>query len=152
MSKTIYEILEETNPSHKDTYYSPCFNYCKVKLIKNEKKIYIYSKDNENKGLYLDEEGKLSKKGDCLIFPSKDNRDWEIELEKSKQFLPVNTPIMMSDSGESWSLGYYQNNKWCKPFKNSERSSHWKYIVPVANFNFEDPESNIKRSIKITEK
>lgn len=144
---TILEIIKELNIRKG---YSPVYGECKIS-IKIDGTAIIVSK-GENHLHYLNEEGKIIPEGECLIFPSKDNRDWEIELEKSKQFLPVNTPIMMSDSGESWSLGYYQNNKWCKPFKNSGRSSHWKYIVPVANFNFEDPESNIKKSIKITEK
>lgn len=41
MSKTIYEILEEINPSYMDVYYSPCFNHCKVKLTEDKKNLYL---------------------------------------------------------------------------------------------------------------
>lgn len=44
MSKTVYEILEETNPSYMDVYYSPCFNHYKVKLTEDKKFIFIKKK------------------------------------------------------------------------------------------------------------
>ncbi len=68
MTKTIYEILKETNPSYKSLYYSPCFGSCKVKLIDDEnlKKICIYNNRINNKELYLDKMGRLDKEGNRL--------------------------------------------------------------------------------------
>ena len=68
MTKTIYEILKETNPSYKSLYYSPWFGSCKVKLIDDEnlKKICIYNNRINNKELYLDKMGRLDKEGNRL--------------------------------------------------------------------------------------
>lgn len=135
MSKTIYEILEETNPSYKVTYYSPCFNYCKVKLIKNEKKIYIYSKDDENKGLYLDENGKLSKKGDCLIFPVGEYNWSNFYKEYLRSRYELGHPMMFSMDGYEWTYGKLDRHETCKiPYKDKIVTPS--YMVPLEQFDF----------------
>lgn len=45
-------------------------------------------------------EGKYDKNGECLIFPSKENRDWDAELKRKRsQLLPFNTLVMPSIDG-----------------------------------------------------
>lgn len=140
MSKTIYEILEETNPSYMDIYYSPCFGNCKVKLIGDEnlRKIYIYITENNNiiKGLYLDENGKLDKVGKCLIFPSKEEDYWD-RFYKSylRSKYKLNHPMMFSMDGYEWTYGKYDLYKTCKiPYKNKKVTPS--YMVPLEQFDF----------------
>ena len=98
--------------------------------------------------------GKLSaastEDGECVLFPSKEQRDWS----KFKLDLPIDTPVMIRDDSfvtREWKLRYYDKNK--KAFVNGSKSidcdesMHFDYIVPVKDFDFEDLESNKKRSI-----
>lgn len=149
MSKTIYEILEETNPSYMDEYYSPCFSYCKVKLIENPKKIYIYNKENENTGLYLDENGKLNPKGNCLISPANRESTW-IGFYKGylRSKYKLNHPMMFSMDGYEWTYGKYDLHKTCKiSYKNKKVTPS--YMVPLEQFDFTTDYliKNIEKSI-----
>lgn len=135
MSKTIYEILEETNSSYRDTYYSPCFNHCKVKLIENPKKIYIYNKENENAGLYLDENGKLDKKGNSLISPLGGNSWSAFYKEYLRSKYKLNHPMMFSMDGYEWTYGKFDLYQTCKiPYKNKKVTPS--YMVPLEQFDF----------------
>lgn len=154
MSKTIYEILEETNPSYMDIYYSPCFGNCKVKLIGDEnlRKIYIHITENNNiiKGLYLDENGKLDKVGECLIFPSKEEDYWN---RFYKQYLrskyKPGHPIMFSEDGLEWTFGELGIYKACTiPYKEKSVTTP-RYMVPLEQFDFTTNylSKNIEKSI-----
>ena len=88
--------------------------------------------------------------GECVLFPSKEQRDWS----KFKLDLPIDTPVMVRDScwnEDDWSLRYYRirNEVFVDGFKSAsgERSTTFTYIVPVKDFDFNDPKSNIDKSI-----
>lgn len=135
MSKTIYEILKETNLSYRDTYYSPCFNHCKVKLIENPKKIYIYNKENENAGLYLDENGKLDKKGNSLISPLGGDNWSAFYKEYLRSKYKLGHPMMFSIDGYEWTYGKFDLYQTCKiPYR--EKKVTPSYMVPLEQFDF----------------
>ena len=91
---------------------------------------------------------------DCILFPSKDNRDWS-----TFDITPVDTPCMVnnSDNANDWLLRYYAKNG--RLFDSQLRSSdvpsveslqftsRWKYTVPVSKFDFTNPAANFERSI-----
>ena len=88
--------------------------------------------------------------GECVLFPSKEQRDWS----KFKLDLPIDTPVMVRDScwnENDWSLRYYRirNEVFVDGFKSAsgERSTTFTHIVPVKDFDFNDPKSNIEKSI-----
>lgn len=98
--------------------------------------------------------GKLSAaysdNGECVLFPSKEQRDWS----KFKLDLPIDTPVMVRDDSfviREWKLRYYDKDN--RAFVNGtksidcDESMTFDYIVPVKDFDFEDLESNKKRSI-----
>ena len=97
--------------------------------------------------------GKLSasstEDGECVIFPSKEHRDWS----KFKLDLPIDTPVMVCTEHwySDWVVRYYNTNNttFCAGKKQIDNagSSQWKYIVPVKDFDFENLESNKERSI-----
>ena len=72
-------------------------------------------------GIYL-----LDECGECILFPSKENRDWSTFKPK----IPFGTPVMVSNNGTYWKLkkynGFLQNT----------------YIVPVDKFDFSNFEAN----------
>ena len=98
--------------------------------------------------------GKLSasstEDGECVLFPSKEQRDWS----KFKLDLPIDTPVMVRDwnwNENDWSLRYYNISGavFVNGLKSSdgEKTTIFECIVPVKDFDFNDPKSNIERSI-----
>ena len=88
--------------------------------------------------------------GECVIFPSKEQRDWS----KFKLDLPIDTPVMVRDDSfvtREWKLRYYDKDN--RAFVNGAKSDDcetsmvFDYIVPVKDFDFENLESNKERSI-----
>ena len=72
-------------------------------------------------GFYL-----KSKFGECILFPSKENRDWSTFKPK----FPFGTPVMVSNNGTHWKL-----KKYNEILRNT-------YIVPVDKFDFSNFEAN----------
>ena len=73
--------------------------------------------------------------GECILFPSKECRDWST----FKTDLPEGTPVMVSDDKKSWNLRFYSKDKWAYNTGNKcGEATPWKYIVPVDKFNFSD--------------
>lgn len=98
--------------------------------------------------------GKLSasstEDGECVLFPSKEQRDWS----KFKLDLPIDTPVMVTDESAinfAWILAFYCKDDmvFINGYKSSETNGTevWDYIVPVKDFDFNDPKSNKERSI-----
>ena len=72
-------------------------------------------------GIYL-----LDECGECILFPSKENRDWSTFKPK----IPFGTPVMVSNNGTHWKL-----KKYNEILQNT-------YIVPVDRFDFSNFEAN----------
>lgn len=72
-------------------------------------------------GFYL-----KSEFGECILFPSKENRDWSTFKPK----IPFGTPVMVSNNGTHWKL-----KKYNEILQNT-------YIVPVDKFDFSNFEAN----------
>ncbi|WP_353332811.1 hypothetical protein [Bacteroides sedimenti] len=78
--------------------------------------------------------------GECMLFPSKECRDWS----KFRIDLPRDTPVMIkSPSNDGWRLRYYAENGSAYPdgYKSDKGFApvYWGYIIPVSEFNFENP-------------
>lgn len=92
---TVYDRIKELGVTEG---YSPLLGNCEIDL--DNKSIWICTKSNICKTNFLDKEGKYDKNGECLIFPSKENRDWDVELKRKRsQLLPFNTLVMPSIDG-----------------------------------------------------
>lgn len=144
---TVYDIIKELGIK---TCWCSVYGEVHVICMKDIRYIDLRLKEKGNVVMRLDEDGKLDDKGECLIFPSKDNRDWNMVLDENKnKLLPVFTPIMVSDDGENWSVKYYKTRRFCLINKTSSYGSCYRYIVPVSKFDFEadDLSINIKNSI-----
>ena len=103
--------------------------------------------DFKNNGHLL---GSSTEGGECVLFPSKEQRDWS----KFKLDLPIDTPVMVRDwnwNENDWSLRYYNISGavFVNGLKSSdgEKTTIFECIVPVKDFDFNDPKSNIERSI-----
>lgn len=90
-------ILEEVNDN--DNYP------IKVKVSDNDDFVEHFTKD----GKYFDDAYGVD--GECLLFPSKENRDWStFKVEKSYEFKPFDKVLVRNKDNEPWSIqffGYY---------------------------------------------
>ena len=69
--------------------------------------------------------------GECILFPSKENRDWSTFKKPIKEGMPC---MCKNADSDIWVL-------------RTERQASYTYCVPVENFDFNDIENNISRSI-----
>lgn len=105
-----------------------------------------YSLTREGK-YYLEEIG-----GECVLFPSKDNRDWDnVNFRKD---LPIDTPVVVFDTdynNKAASISYLRIRYYAgkgRAFSDGYNSCNghgdtlWKYIIPVDKFDFENASFN----------
>ena len=143
----VYDIIKELGIK---TCWCSVYGEVHVICMKDIRYIDLLLKEKGNVVMRLDEDGKLEDRGECLIFPSKENRDWNSLLEETnKQLLPINTPVMVTITGNDWALRYYRVDRLCAIFKKDKKCYSYKYIVPVSKFDFEadDLSINLKKSI-----
>lgn len=74
-----------------------------------------------------------------------------VEPLEVEEDLPIDTPCMVSDSAEDWTLRYYAKKGECyingKKSSNSEDYTGWEYVVPFDKFNPNDIEGSLKHNI-----
>lgn len=140
---TVYDIIERLEVING---WSPLLGNCIINL--DDEKIWI--RNESGNGMILDKDGKFNKEGECLIFQSKDDKDWtKFYKEISFQLLPFNTLVMVSNNGEAWDLRYYKIDRQCSINKSHKEGLSRKYMVLPSKFDFEadDLSINIKNSI-----
>lgn len=87
--------------------------------------------------------------GECILFPSYDNRDWSTYKYEP---IPIGTPVMCKrDNAYGFTLRYYAGDG--KVFIYGDTRScgveTFSCIIPGSKFDFENPDSeeNLKKSI-----
>lgn len=128
--------------------YSPIFGEVEFDNIENNA-IYVNTINNDNKIVRMPFESNgqfysCYPNGECLLFPSKDNRDWN-----NFQVLEKGYRVMCSDDGMNWHLHNYLKTNIAYCISNNTLTDSWKYIVPVEDFDFttEDITINKEKSI-----
>ena len=82
--------------------------------------------------------------GECTLFPSKENRDWEGWKYNA---LKEGDPVMVSNSdGYGWQLAYYCGGNSASFYKGIDPIKI-ELIVPIKDFDFDNIESNIHKSV-----
>lgn len=141
------------------TLYSSVLGECVLEEIQNPSTtnfpIKVYVENNGYSRFTID--GKYFHdiiNGECILFPSKDQRDWS----KFVKPIPKDTPMMVSNDGENWKLRYYatyydfDNTHCC--FTNGDKSSNtpiiesFKYTIPYDKFNPNNIEESLKYNIQ----
>ena len=97
----IAKILKN-NPK-KTKLYSPMFGDCK--LIDVKKTIRVSYGDGE---CVFDQYGRFTSDGICLLFPSKDDRDWKKFAEQKCQFKPFDKVVARFDGG-TWFIAFFSH-------------------------------------------
>lgn len=144
------DIVNKLKHCKKGTkLYSPIFGEVEFDDIKNNA-IYVntIADNNEIVRIPFKSNGQFYScypNGECLLFPSKDNRNWNNfkVLEKGHR-------VMVSDNGENWSLRkYYMDDEAYRFSDDADSCNSYIYIVPVEDFDFttEDITINKEKSI-----
>lgn len=80
-SLDISQILKDCPKGTK--LYSPIFGYCRLLCVKSYKSTHpilvetLLRYDEDFIEYEFTKDGKIFDKGECLLFPSKENRDWK---------------------------------------------------------------------------
>lgn len=143
-------LIEKLKNAPKGTkLYSLIFGEVKFeKIVDDCIFVVVKNKDGSCKSRYsFYSDGKYNHNGECVLFPSKENRDWNkfSILEKGHR-------VMCSDSYNGWRLGEYVDNNTINAGYYSDGTRmlyRFKYIVPIENFNFnaENLDDNRKYSM-----
>lgn len=119
---SLYGELTLFNINETDKFPIACY------VVGTGEKVYF-----TKEGLYFRE----YKDAECVLFPSKSNRNWE----KFRYDLPKGTPVMVhSNTESSWMFRYYAGDSYAyyKQESPCRDKSQWKYTIPVDKFNFKD--------------
>lgn len=141
----IVEILKD-KPQGTKLYSSAC-GKCKLEEVDDKSfKISFYNSKfgfmNGGEG-YLDKNGKLYDDGECVVFPSKDMRDW------SKFAWKMGDILVSNDGGaevifDKWYDDTY-TNFYSKHYLNSEDENNIKYneafLCTTERYSFEDKDA-----------
>lgn len=129
--------------------YSPLFGEVEFENVDDKIEIIVHTDEEEIYKAYFEKDGKyyiIYKDAECLLFPSKDNRDWN-----NFQVLKSGHHVMVSDDAHDWCLRLYVTDNKTIHFNSDDDKDEmtWKYIVPVEDFDFtaEDITINKEKSI-----
>lgn len=139
----IAEMLKDAPKGTK--LYSPLFGEVELKSVSDamiEVRVGESTSTFYNDGRYY----KGYPSGECLLFPSKDERNWD-----NVYFLKDKAPVMVSDDGYDWRLRNFRDNHTA--YLLDEGGSiviycYWSYVVPIDKFNFDDTHSSILNALQ----
>ena len=120
------------------TLYSPIHGDVVLKLIRysGNDPIVVTLSDGETIDYCKDGRYLSMYKGECMLFPSKENRDWSTFKKPIK--IKEGDPVMCFNG---------INNSWVLRKYNNATPVSYKHIVPATEFDFTDIESNKSKSI-----
>lgn len=113
--------------------YSPICGECKFISIDNDE--YPINVQSGDKAFYsFTKEGKYIYNGECLLFPSKDNRDWNTMKPKFKkkehQFTPFEKVLVRDCHDKNWVISLFSNINTNQEFPYVCMHSIWKHCIP----------------------
>lgn len=125
----IAEILKDCPKGTK--LYSPLFG--EVKLIEVNSESILVETYKSTKA-YFDIEGRFKigyNNAECLLFPSKDNRDWStFKIPKKEcEFIPFNKVLVRDEESDVWKadlFSHYNNSRYCY----NTVGSYYKQCIP----------------------
>lgn len=128
--------------------YSPIFGEVEFDSINNNT-IYVNTINNDNEivSMPFESNGQFYScysNAECLLFPSKDNRDWN-----DFQVLEEGYRVMCSDDGMDWHLYNYLKTNVVYCISDNTLIDSWKYIVPIEDFDFTAKDITINKEKSI---
>lgn len=129
----ITEILKNYPKGTK--LYSPVCGECK--LISIDDGVYpIYVENEGGYTFYFTEDGKYTSKGECLLFPSKENRDWNTIKPKFKKgdkeycFTPFEKVLVRDSDEKPWKINLFSHITTDTQYPYMCMINSWKQCIP----------------------
>lgn len=132
----IAEILKDCPKGTK--LYSPLFGECELMyvdcvsntpypiIIKSKYGEHSFTKDGLFYREYID--------GECMLFPSKDNRDWstfKAQKKKEHEFKPFDKVLVRDCDSAIWNIEFFSHIDNCvKTFKYVCLTNSWEQCIP----------------------
>jgi hypothetical protein len=94
-----------------DRIYTPLFGYIEIMSINRSKKFSIMAYANGSGYVSFTSDGKpYESTPECLLFPSKDNRDWSTwKTEEKCSFKPFDKVLARKDANCFWFAEFFSN-------------------------------------------
>ena len=123
--KTVADYLRNTPKGTK--LYSPICGECTLMTVSNNR---IVVMDHRNVCRSFDPYGLIDVNGECLLFPSKEVRDWSnYQLPAPYDFKPFDK-VVVRDEG-TWHIDFFERYDLSnKEFPYQCMTSNWKHCLP----------------------
>lgn len=116
-----------------ETFYSPCYGYITLEIIKPNCYFSLFFIGNNSEYKFT-KHGKISTSNDaeCVLFPSKDQRDWNKWIEEQKPKVPKTWLDYIIVNKDNFDKGIYDycvdvsgnnNNGWTRRNTSIEKSA-----------------------------
>lgn len=94
-----------------DRIYTPLFGYIEIMSINRSKKFSIMAYANGSGYVSFTSDGKpYESTPECLLFPSKDNRDWSTwETKKEYPFKPFDKVLVRNNEAQEWKASFFSH-------------------------------------------
>ena len=136
----LVEILKDCPKGTK--LYSTVFGDVELEKISNDENdkypIFIRLHDNTIDDVAKDGRYIGIYDGECVLFPSKDQRDWSKFKSKKPKFdpktlQPFDKILARNGHSEIWNCDIFSNINDNEPYKYNTISNYWKYGIPYNN-------------------
>ena len=131
----LVEILKDCPEGTK--LYSTVLGEVELCAVEHNNTYPILVKDNIGNTGWLTSNGKFIEKfdGECILFPSKDQRDWSKFKPKQPKFdpktlQPFDKILARNGHSENWNCDIFSNINDNEPYKYNTISNYWKYCIP----------------------
>ena len=131
----LVEILKDCPEGTK--LYSPIYGDVELVKVTQSDEYPIQIKLDNNSTDEFTKEGRIFEDfdGECMLFPSKDQRDWsKFKIKKPKfdpkTFQPFDKILARNGHSENWNCDIFSNINDNEPYKYNTISNYWKYGIP----------------------
>ena len=107
--------------------YSPICGECTLMTVSNNR---IVVMDHRNVCRSFDPYGLIDANGECLLFPSKEVRDWsDYQLPVPHDFKPFDK-VVVKDDGSTWHIDFFEAYLLNEGFEYQCMHQTWQYCLP----------------------
>lgn len=123
----IAKILKDCPKGTK--LYSPAYGYVYLLNIMSTTNSIIVKPDNADFDVSFDSDGKLNVNcnGECILFPSKENRDWS--TFKNYEFKPFDKVLVRDNDNDIWQINIFAYTV-IGDYKYQTMTGGWKQCIP----------------------
>lgn len=101
----IADILKAAHIENGFSMWSPICGWCIYLGIDDENHIHVQTAEGSQ--IKFLEDGRYFDDGEPLLYPSKDNQDWNVIYEEYYKFEPFDKVLIKNNENDTWKIGIY---------------------------------------------